>query len=86
MKEFYIDVSTNLLYDIRLCIEGAVVLYENDAISLRRLALENDMLAAANAFDTIGAALYELLHDIRQLHEAHIKESVANNGVKSNNC
>ncbi len=45
MEEMYMDVVMNLLYDIRLKIEGAVELYENDAAPLRRLALENDTLS-----------------------------------------
>ena len=76
MEEFYMDVAMNLLYDIRLRIEGAVELFEDDAAPLRRLALENDMLTAATAFDTIGSALYDLRQDIRNLQEAHIKESI----------
>ena len=76
MEEFYMDVVMNLMYDIRLRIDGAIVLFEDDAAPLRRLALENDMLTAATAFDTIGSALYDLRQDIRSLHEAHTKESI----------
>ena len=76
MEEFYMDVVMNLMYDIRLRIEGAIVLFEDDAAPLRRLALENDMLTAATAFDTIGSALYDLRQDIRSLHEAYTKESI----------
>ena len=76
MEEFYMDVVMNLMYDIRLRIEGAVELYEEDAAPLRRLALENDMLTSAAALGTIGSALYDLRRDIRSLHEAHIKENV----------
>ena len=72
MDELYIDVSTNLLYDIRLRIEGAVDLYEGDALCLKRLAVDNDKLDAACAFDTIGSALYDLRRDIQKLHAAHI--------------
>jgi len=73
--EDYMDVSTGLLYDMRLRIEGAVVLYETDALALRQMAMENNLLIAANALDTIGAAMYALLHDIRRLHAAHIQEA-----------
>ena len=76
MEEFDMDIAMNLLYDIRLRIEGAVELFEEDAAPLRRLALENDMLTAATAFDTIGSALYDLRQDIRSLQEAHSKESI----------
>ena len=76
MEEHFIDVSTNLLHAIRLRIEGAVVLYENDALPLRRLAVANDMPVAAGAYDTIGSALYDLREDIQHLYEAHMKETV----------
>ena len=72
----YIDTAMKLLYDIRLRIEGAVELYENDAAPLRNLAIKNDMLTAAIGFDTIGSALYNLREDIQALHEAHAKESI----------
>lgn len=72
----YMDIAMKLLYDIRLRIEGAAELYENDASPLRQLAIENDMLTAAVAFDTIGSALYDLRQDIRSLQEAHSKESI----------
>lgn len=72
----YLDIAMKLLYDIRLRIEGAVELYENDASPLRNLAIKNDMLTAAIGFDTIGSALYNLRQDIQTLHEAHAKESI----------
>ena len=46
MDEFYMDFATNLLHDIRLRVEGAVILFERDAIPLRRLGVENDMPVA----------------------------------------
>ena len=76
MEEFYMDVAMNLLNNMRLKIEGAVELYENEAAPLRHLTVTNDMLTAAGAFDTIGSALYDLRQDIRSLHEAHTKESI----------
>ena len=74
MDEFYIDFALNLLHDIRLRIEGAVVLYERHAIPLRRLGVENDMPVAVGAYDTIGSALYNLREDIQELYEGHMKE------------
>ena len=74
MDEFYMDFATNLLHDIRLRIEGAVVIYEGDAMPLRRLGVENDMPVAVGAYDTIGSALYDLREDIRELYEGHMKE------------
>lgn len=76
MEEMFMDVVMNLLYDIRLRIEGAVELYESDVTVLHRLAVQNDMPIAAGAFDTVGSALFSLRKDIRELHEACIKESI----------
>ena len=39
MEEMFMDVVMNLLYDIRLRIEGAVELYESDVTVLHRLAV-----------------------------------------------
>ena len=50
---------------MRLLIEGAVNLYEGDAMPLSRLAIDYGTLSAANAFDAIGTALYSLLDHIR---------------------
>ena len=60
--------------------EGAAELYENDASPLRQLAIENDMLTAAVAFDTIGSALYNLREDIRSLQEAHSRDCLTTKG------
>ena len=76
MEEMFMDVVMNLMYDIRLRIEGAVELYESDVAGLHRLAIQNDMLTVAGSFDTLGSALFSLRKDIRELHEACIKESI----------
>ena len=76
MEEMFMDDVMNLLYDIRLRIEGAVELYENDVAGLHRLAIQNDMPIVAGSFDTLVSALFSLRKDIRELHEACIKESI----------
>ena len=75
MDEFYMDFATNLLHDIRLRIEGAVGIYEGDAMPLRRLGVEHDKPVAVGAYDTIGSALYDLRQDIRELYQGHMKEA-----------
>ena len=75
MDEFYIDFALNLLHDMRLRIEGAVVLYERHAIPLRRLGVENDMPVAVGVYDTIGSALYDLRENIQELYDANMKEA-----------
>ncbi len=52
----YLDIAMKLLYDIRLRVEGAVELYENDAAPLRNLVIKNDMLTAAIGFDILATS------------------------------
>ena len=73
MEEMFMDVVMNLLYDIRLRIEGAIELYESDVAGLHRLAIQNDMTIVAGSFDTLGSAMFSLRKDIREPHEACIK-------------
>ena len=68
--------TDHALAEMRLLIEGAVNLYEGDAMPLSRLAIDYGSLSAANAFDAIGTALYSLLDHIRKLQAAHISEIV----------
>ena len=75
MEEMFMNIAGRHLADMRLLIEGAVDLYEDDAMPLNRLAIQNDMLIASNAFDTIGTALYDLRQHIRAFQEAYAKEA-----------
>ena len=68
--------ADHALAEMRLLIEGAVNLYEGDAMPLSRLAIDYGTLSAANAFDTIGTALYGLLDNIRKLQAARLSESL----------
>ena len=74
MKGEYLWNTGNSLSEMRLLAEGAVQLFENDAAPLNRLALDNGNQTAANAFNTIGTALYRLLVHIREMQAAHIAE------------
>ena len=68
--------ADHALAEMRLLIEGAVNLYEGDAMPLSRLAIDYGTLSAANAFDAIGTALYGLLDHIRRLQAARLSESL----------
>ena len=68
--------TDHVLAEMRLLIEGAVNLYEGDAMPLSRQAIDYGTLSAANAFDTIGTALYGLLDNNRKLQAAQISEIV----------
>lgn len=59
MNEF-LWKSSDAAAEIRLLVEGAIALYEGDAMGLQSMAHKNLQREAATAFDTIGTALYGL--------------------------
>ena len=59
------------LEHMRLLIEGAVVLYENDVMPLYAMALEQKRYQEAAGLDTLGTALTALHSDIRELQNAY---------------
>ena len=59
------------LEHMRLLIEGAVVLYENDVMPLYAMALEQQRYQEAAGLDTLGTALTALQIDIRELQNAY---------------
>ena len=59
------------LEHMRLLIEGAVVLYENDVMPLYAMALERQRYQEAAGLDTLGTALTALQSDIRALQNAY---------------
>ena len=76
MKGTYLWNTGNEIAEIRLIVEGAVTLYEEDASQLHKMAMDSGELIAAAGFDTIGEALYELRTHIRNMQEAHTQEVV----------
>ena len=52
--------SSNAFADMRLMVEGAITLYEDDAESICSLTLDQTDKHAAIVYDTIGTALYGL--------------------------
>lgn len=59
------------LEHMRLLIEGAVVLYENDVMPLYSMAIKQERYQEAAGLDTLGAALTTLQSDIRELQNAY---------------
>ena len=59
------------LEHMRLLIEGAVVLYENDVMPLYSMAIKQERYQEAAVLDTLGAALTTLQSDIRELQNAY---------------
>ena len=68
----YLWKSSDAAAEMRLLVEGAITLYEEDAMSLQNLARDNQQSEAATAFDTIGTALYNLRERVRQLQGLQI--------------
>lgn len=63
---------SDMLAEMRLIIDGAVALYENEAAPIFRIVQEHGTLTAATAFDTIGTALYHLQKCVSTMQEKHI--------------
>ena len=80
----YLSKSNDALCEMRLVVEGAIVLYEDEATPLYNMALKAEMPAAAAAFDIIGRALVSLRENIILMDEACRKE-IEKQAVKSNN-
>ncbi len=72
MKDDFIWTAGDALSNMRLCAEGAIALFETDAMPLTKLAHDHQEWMAAEALDTIGGALYNIRECIRQLQEARI--------------
>lgn len=72
----YLWKEGHLLANMRLLIEGAANLFENDAQPLARLAIDNNENEASIALDTIGTALTDLRTHIRTLQSEHMQEVV----------
>ena len=43
MNNVFLDAIANLIAEMRLMVEGAVSLYENDALPLNRLAMDEQI-------------------------------------------
>ena len=76
MKGTYLWNVGGKISEIRLIIEGAVTLFEEDASGINKMMMDAGELIAAAGFDTIGEALYELRTHIREMQEAHTQEVV----------
>ena len=74
MEHDFLWIAGGALSNMRLYVEGALVLFEDDALPLTKLAYEHEEWNAAEALNTLGEALYRLQEYIRKLQEAHCVE------------
>ena len=75
IKETYLSDLRATLADMRLLIEGAICLYEDDAPPAFTLSKEHGQQTAVWAIDTIGYALYDLRMQIISLQNAFPNET-----------
>ena len=71
----FMDVAADLLSEMRLLVEGAITLYEDDTTMLITPAAKAEKPEAHIALSDIGGALYELRRHIKQLQIECYKEA-----------
>ena len=76
----YVSKTLSISSIMRLIVEGAIVLYEGDAVPLYNLAAGQP--EAQGAFSTIGRALYDLRQYVLELEEAYREENKRQNGSR----
>lgn len=74
----YMDIAGDRLSEMRLLVEGAIALFEDEASILCHLAKDAGDEDARCAFNDIGSALYCLRSHIIHLQAAHYKEAMRN--------
>ena len=76
MNDNFLDFAIDAISGMRLIVEGAIVLYEGDALPLDTLAKEANLSEARTAFNTLGKALYDLRQHIKELEAASYQEGM----------
>ena len=66
--------------EMRLLIEGAILIFEEDAGPLFLLVRDAEQHEAMTAMNDIGTALYEFRQHVKKLQEAHRKEEQRQRG------
>ena len=73
IEDDFMWVAGNAFSEMRLMVEGAIVVYEDDAGELYKLARDAEKNEAQLALNDIGTALYAFRNHIRELQAAHHK-------------
>ena len=74
MEDDFMWVTGDAFSEMRILVEGALVLFENEKAPLTRICVEANEHSARSALNDIGGALYDLRRLIIRLQEAHWKE------------
>lgn len=83
IEDDYMDLASDVLSKMRLVMEGAVTLFEDEVFPVYNQIRESGESATLLAFDDIGTALYELRQYILQLQEAHHQEALRQTDVQN---
>ena len=71
----FMDIAGDQLSEMRLLVEGAITLFEDEASILCCLARDAGDDDARSAFNDIGSALYCMRRHVIHLQAAHHKEA-----------
>ena len=71
----YLSITGDAFSDMRVLIEGAITIFEDDTTPIVRLCTQHKEYDARTAFNDIGGALYNLRRQIKRLQEALHKAS-----------
>ena len=74
----FMDIAGDRLSEMRLLVEGAITLFEDEASVLCHLARDAGDNDARSAFNDIGAALYCMRRHVIHLQTAHHKKAMRN--------
>ena len=73
IEDDFMWITSHAFSEMRLMVEGAITLFEDDAGVLCRLAREAQKNEAQLALNDIGTALYAFRNHIKTLQAAHHK-------------
>ena len=71
----FLSTTGDALSDMRVLIEGAIIIFENDTTPIIRLCTQHKELDARMALNDIGGALYTFRRQIQKLQAAVLDES-----------
>lgn len=73
-EDDFMCLTSSTFSEMRLLVEGAIRLFEDDAGCLLRLARDKEQHEAVSSLNDIGTALYEFRRHVKKLQEAHRQE------------
>ena len=73
LEDDFMWITSHAFSEMRLLVEGALNLFEDDCGILCKLAREAGEMEAMRSINDIGTALYAFKEHIKKLQEAHYK-------------